>query len=327
VCVGTPPGFFAIRQFYAQFPQVTDREVIACLERAATPQAPAQASTAPAQGTADPPARNEEVEPSAGPVRLAGYLAGPEDPREIVVFAHGSGSSRHSPRNRRVAGILNGAGLGTLLFDLLTAEEERDRANVFDIGLLAGRLAGVTGWLRAQPRAARAVIGYFGASTGAAAALWAAAEPGAGIAAVVSRGGRPDLARPRLAAVTAPTLLIVGGDDEVVLDLNRRARAELRCENDLALVPGATPPVRGAGHPRRGRRAGPGLVHQPLHAVDPAGTGLDEGCSPAAASSSRRSTPDPPQRFLPLPFSAQNAQVWAASVLTGTRPASTQAVI
>src|SRR5438445_5458454 len=176
----------------------------------------------------------------AGSVSLEGTVNLPRDARGIVVFAHGSGSSRHSPRNRYVAGVLNDAGLGTLLFDLLTPEEERDRANVFDIGLLAGRLAGVTGWLRAQPRAARAGVGYFGASTGAAAALWAAAEPGAGIAAVVSRGGRPDLAGPRLAAVTAPTLLIVGGHDEVVLDLNRRAQAELRCENDLAVVPGAT---------------------------------------------------------------------------------------
>jgi putative phosphoribosyl transferase len=111
---------------------------------------------------------------------------------------------------------------------------------VFDIGLLAGRLAEVTRWLRARRRAAQAAVGYFGASTGAAAALWAAAEPGAGIAAIVSRGGRPDLARPRLPAVTAPTLLIVGGRDEVVLDLNRRAQAELRCENDLAVVPGAS---------------------------------------------------------------------------------------
>jgi len=168
VCVGTPPGFFAIGQFYARFPQVTDEEVIACLERAAGPQAPAQASTAPAEGTADPPARNEEVEPSAGPVRLAGSLAVPETAPGIVVFAHGSGSSRHSPRNRYVAGILNNAGLGTLLFDLLTPEEEPNRANVFDIGLLVGRLAEVTGWLRAQPRAAHAAIGYFGASTGGA---------------------------------------------------------------------------------------------------------------------------------------------------------------
>ena len=240
VCVDTPRGFFAIGQFYARFPQVSDDEVIACLDRAAALQDPARAGTARAADAADPPARSEEVEPRAGVVRLAGYLAVPEGARGIVVFVHGSGSSRHSPRNRYVAGVLNDAGLGTLLFDLLTPEEELDRANVFDIGLLARRLAEVTGWLRAQPRAAQAAVGYFGASTGAAAALRAAAEPGAGIAAVVSRGGRPDLARPRLAAVTAPTLLIVGGRDEVVLDLNRRAQVELRCENDLAVVPGAT---------------------------------------------------------------------------------------
>ena len=240
VCVDTPREFFAIGEFYARFPQVSDEEVIACLERAAALQDQAQASTARAAGGADPPARSEDVVPRAGVVRLAGYLAVPAGARGIVVFVHGSGSSRHSPRNRYVAGVLNDAGLGTLLFDLLTPEEELDRANVFDIGLLARRLAEVTGWLRAQPRAAQAAVGYFGASTGAAAALRAAAEPGAGIAAVVSRGGRPDLARPRLAAVTAPTLLIVGGRDEVVLDLNRRAQAELRCENDLAGVPGAT---------------------------------------------------------------------------------------
>ena len=240
VCVDTPRGFFAIGEFYARFPQVSDGEVIACLDRAAALQDPAQASTARVAGGADPPARSEEVEPRAGVVRLAGYLAVPQNARGIVVFVHGSGSSRHSPRNRYVAGVLNDAGLGTLLFDLLTPGEEFDRANVFDIGLLARRLAEVTGWLRAQPCAAQAAVGYFGASTGAAAALRAAAEPGSGIAAVVSRGGRPDLARPRLAAVTSPTLLIVGGRDEVVLDLNRRAQAELCCENDLAVVPGAT---------------------------------------------------------------------------------------
>jgi len=240
VCVDTPRRFFAIGQFYARFPQISDEEVIACLERAAARQPPAQASTTGTAGAADPPTRSGEVEPAAGAVQLSGYLTVPEGAPEIVVFVHGSGSSRHSPRNRHVAGVLNDAGLGTLLFDLLTPEEEQDRANVFDIGLLAGRLVQVTGWLRAQPDAAQAAIGYFGASTGAAAALWAAAEPGIGIAAVVSRGGRPDLARPRLAAVTAPTLLIVGGRDEVVLDLNRRTQVELHCENDLAVVPGAT---------------------------------------------------------------------------------------
>jgi putative phosphoribosyl transferase len=235
VCVHTPTDFYAIGQFYADFSQTTDDEVIACLERASASRKPAAAAAA-----ADPPVRDEEVEPTAGEVRLAGYLTVPGNAAGIVIFAHGSGSSRHSPRNRYVARVLAEAGLGTLLFDLLTPDEELDRANVFDIGLLARRLTEVTGWLRAQPGAVGAAVGYFGASTGAAAALWAAAEPGAGIAAVVSRGGRPDLARPRLAAVPAPTLLIVGGRDEVVLDLNRRAQAELRCENHLTVVPGAT---------------------------------------------------------------------------------------
>jgi len=185
------------------------------------------------------PQRERDITLSSGPARLAGTLTVPEDAHGTVVFTHGSGSSRHSPRGRHVAAILNAAGLGTLLFDLLTPEEERHRSNVFDIGLLAGRLLDVTSGLRSMPGIPSA-LGYFGASTGAAAALSAAAMPGAGIAAVVSRGGRPDLARPRLAAVTAPTLLIVGGHDEVVLDLNRRAQAELRCENDLAVVPGAS---------------------------------------------------------------------------------------
>jgi putative phosphoribosyl transferase len=250
ICVSTPPGFLAIGEFYARFPQVPDDEVIALLRRAAPAQVAAQAPAPVAAGDAErsapgdtapgDTAPGEEVTAQAGKIRLAGRLTVPRDAAEIVVFAHGSGSSRHSLRNRYVAGVLNDAGLGTLLFDLLTAEEELNRANVFNVGLLAGRLTEVVSWLRAQPRAANAAIGYFGASTGAAAALWAAAEPGAGIAAVVSRGGRPDLARPRLGGVTAPTLLIVGGHDHVVLDLNRRAQAELRCQNDLAVVRGAT---------------------------------------------------------------------------------------
>jgi len=173
----------------------------------------------------------------AGP---AGRLTMPDQATGFVLFAHGSGSSRRSPRNRYVAAVLNQAGLGTLLFDLLTPDEETDRANVFDIGLLARRLIDVTGWLRSHPASAGLPVGYFGASTGAAAALWAAAEPGTGIAAVVSRGGRPDLAGRRLSSVRAPTLLIVGGRDDVVLGLNRQAQAELRCENQLAVVPGAT---------------------------------------------------------------------------------------
>jgi putative phosphoribosyl transferase len=237
VCVQTPRDFLAIGQFYADFSQATDDEVVACLRRAATP-VPAAGASAAAAG--DPPARDEEVEAIAGPVRLAGHLTVPGQATGIVVFAHGSGSSRHSPRNRYVAAVLSQAGLGTLLFDLLTPGEELDRASVFDIGLLARRLADVTGWLRGQDGAAGLPVGYFGASTGAAAALWAAAEPGAGIGAVVSRGGRPDLAGPRLGSVRAPTLLIVGGRDDVVLGLNHRAQAGLRCENHLAVIPGAT---------------------------------------------------------------------------------------
>jgi putative phosphoribosyl transferase len=139
-----------------------------------------------------------------------------------------------------VASVLNQARLGTLLFDLLTVAEERRRANVFDIDRLGRRLVEVTCWLRGRPDTVDLPIGYFGASTGAAAALWAAGRPDADIAAVVSRGGRPDLAGERLGAVTAPTLLIVGGRDLVVLDLNRSARSQLRCESRLVVIPGAT---------------------------------------------------------------------------------------
>ena len=183
---------------------------------------------------------DDEVDVQAGSIPLAGHLTVPERPSGIVVFAHGSGSSRHSKRNQFVASVLNRAGLATLLFDLLTAAEETDRSNVFDIELLAGRLVDATVWLRAQPIAAGLPVGYFGASTGAAAALSAAAAPGADIAAVVSRGGRPDLAADLLTAVEAPTLLIVGGDDRAVLSLNRLAQARLRCDADLIVVPGAT---------------------------------------------------------------------------------------
>jgi putative phosphoribosyl transferase len=157
------------------------------------------------------------------------------------MFAHGSGSSRHSPRNRYVAAMLNEARLATLLFDLLTPGEERDRANVFDIDLLARRLVDVTAWLRKEPELDGLPVGYFGASTGAAAALVAAAEPGAEVAAVVSRGGRPDLAGRRLEHVHAPTLLIVGGRDDIVLALNQQAQALLAApDTRLAVVSGAT---------------------------------------------------------------------------------------
>ena len=176
---------------------------------------------------------------SSGRARLAGHLTVPDNAQGLVVFTHGSGSSRHSPRGRHVAAILNAAGLGTLLFDLLTPEEERHRSNVFDIGLLAGRLLDVTTELATMTDIPRR-LGYFGASTGAAAALYAAADPAADVAAIVSRGGRPDLAGPKLAQVRAPTLLIVGGFDHAVIELNRAAQSDLRCENQLRIVPGAT---------------------------------------------------------------------------------------
>jgi len=236
VCLATPAQFFAVGQFYRNFLQTSDEEVVEFLERAAI-RAVAPTVTVSA---ADPPVRDEDVVVQTGAVRLVGHFTVPEVCSGLVVFAHGSGSSRHSPRNRFVAAALNSVGLGTLLFDLLTPDEEFERAAVFDIVLLADRLGAVTQWLEAQPEARGSRIGYFGASTGAGAALWAAAEPGSSIAAVVSRGGRPDLADPKLAQVRAPTLLIVGGRDEVVLDLNRQAQKRLRCESQLAVVPGAT---------------------------------------------------------------------------------------
>ncbi|MFH8520565.1 phosphoribosyltransferase family protein [Streptomyces gelaticus] len=236
ICLRAPRNFFAVGQFCTiDFSQVDDDEIVACLEEAAARSVSTRRTESRHAGLED-----REVDMRAGAVVLRGQLTVPAGASGVVVFAHGSGSSRHSPRNRFVAAGLNRAGLGTVLFDLLTEEEELDRANVFDTGLLARRLADVTGWLLGQPETEGLSVGYFGASTGAAAALWAAAEPGARIAAVVSRGGRPDLARPRLPAVTAPTLLIVGGHDQLVLDLNRKAQARLICENRLAVVPGAT---------------------------------------------------------------------------------------
>ncbi|WP_308167441.1 dienelactone hydrolase family protein [Catellatospora tritici] len=171
---------------------------------------------------------------------LPGTLAVPARPTGLVVFAHGSGSSRTSPRNRYVAGLLHHAGLATLLFDLLTEDEEDERGNVFDIELLAGRLSEVLTWRRTRPDLADLPLGLFGASTGAAAALWAAADDDLGVRAVVSRGGRPDLAATRLPGVRAATLLIVGGLDTAVLALNEEAAAELGGEHSVAVVPGAT---------------------------------------------------------------------------------------
>jgi len=193
------------------------------------------------RGNARRGASQRVVQVSSGPVQLEGSLELPQNPRGIVVFAHGSGSSRRSPRNSFVAATLRDAGLATLLLDLLTPGEDAEYAARFDIGLLTTRLAAAVKWVEAHPETAALPIGLFGASTGAAAALQVAAALRAEIRAVVSRGGRPDLAgRNALALVRAPTLLIVGGDDREVLALNERALEALKCEKELAVVPGAT---------------------------------------------------------------------------------------
>jgi len=244
VCLEAPEWFFAVGGCYERFGQTTDEEVRELLERAH--------AGGPAAGAAgaDPPRANggvdwarvthREVAIPVDGAEVPGDLRLPPAPSGLVIFAHGSGSSRLSPRNVQVAAALTAAGLGTLLFDLLTEAEEADRRNVFDIPLLAGRLVAATRWAGGEADLSGLPVGYFGASTGAAAALCAAADLGDSIRAVVSRGGRPDLAAPRLGDVTAPTLLIVGGNDEVVLELNEQALAELHCPRQLAVVPGAT---------------------------------------------------------------------------------------
>ena len=224
VCPLTPSSFAAVGQWYDDFSQTTDDEVRELLALAGTVE---RSITAPAAG-----------------VRLAGDLAIPHAPIGVVLFAHGSGSSRHSARNRRVAGALQDAGIATFLVDLLTAEEEvvdeRTRELRFDIELLAERLVALTTWLHAHPTTAGIPIGLFGASTGGGAALVAAARRPDLVDAVVSRGGRPDLAGSALGAVRAPTLLIVGGRDDLVLELNRSALEQLDCERELVVVPEAT---------------------------------------------------------------------------------------
>jgi putative phosphoribosyl transferase len=222
VAVETPEPFFAIGGWYSDFSPTSDDEVVELLVRATVSGAD-----------------KEVVIPAEGR-QLAGHLTIPSGARGLVVFAHGSGSGRHSPRNQAVARALNDAGLGTLLFDLLSLDEEADRTNVFDIPLLAGRLGAATAWLLDQDDTRALPIGFFGASTGAGAALWAAAEPDSPVRAIVSRGGRPDLAGARLDSVRAPTLLIVGGRDEAVLEMNRDAARHLACEHRIEVVPGAT---------------------------------------------------------------------------------------
>ncbi len=185
-----------------------------------------------------------EVQIRAGRAVLSGNLNIPKDASALILFAHGSGSSRHSPRNQFVARTLNDAGLATLLFDLLTHEEEtidmETRELRFNINLLAKRLVHATKWARQQKQTGDLRIGYFGSSTGGAAALVAAGEVPQDVGAIVSRGGRPDLAGEALPKVQAPTLLVVGGNDDIVIELNEQARDRMRCEAKLEIVPGAT---------------------------------------------------------------------------------------
>jgi putative phosphoribosyl transferase len=239
VCLEVTEHFFGLSEWYRDFRQVSDAEVVSLLERATTwanVHAPDSAGV------------RCEVEVPADGHLLPGELVVPRAATGLVVFAHGSGSSRLSPRNLEVAETLHRAGLATLLFDLLTEDESTNRTNVFDISLLASRMEQATCWLREPETASQLAVerlgdlslGYFGASTGAAAALVASTRPGIEVRAIVSRGGRPDLAGDALGSVEAPTLLVVGGDDRVVLDLNRQAQRELGGEGRLEIVPHAT---------------------------------------------------------------------------------------
>ncbi len=232
VCLVTPTPFYGVGQWYEDFRQTSDREVIELLRRAGT--------DGTTEVTPASPGELSDIKIPVGQIALEGSLVVPPGASGVVLFAHGSGSSRHSPRNQRTAASLRSCGFGTLLFDLLTFPESSDRRNVFDIELLAGRLLAATRWLRNRTEIGVLPLGYFGASTGGGAALWAAAEPGNDVSAVVSRGGRPDLAGSRLPDVRCPTLLIVGGADADVIELNRSAAGSLRCPWRLAVIPGAT---------------------------------------------------------------------------------------
>ena len=208
-----------------------------------------------------------------GMARLSGALAVPASPRGIVIFAHGSGSSRFSPRNVYAANRLQGEGFGTLLFDLLTEGESRDRRNVFDIALLAARVTEAIDWVAADARTAALPIGLFGASTGAAAALRAAAERPDKVMAIVSRGGRPDLAGPALPTVRAPTLLIVGGNDVPVIEMNRAAYRLLSCPKRFVIVPGASHLFEEPGTLEQVAEHALIWFQQHFHPASPEGTG------------------------------------------------------
>jgi putative phosphoribosyl transferase len=256
ICAVAPEKFHAVGAWYENFAQTSDHEVCDLL-RHASGQATSAESSPPASSAAVPtidadraavsktkapeiPIRETEVEIRSGDHLLRGTLTLPTGASAVVVFAHGSGSGRRSPRNQYVARVLQRAGLGTLLLDLLEEREADDRAKVFDIKGLAGRLQSAADWLQSQPDTRGLRLGSFGASTGAGAALWAAAISPQSVGAVVSRGGRPDLARAVLRSVTAPTLLIVGGNDELVLELNREALDLLTCTRELSVIAGAT---------------------------------------------------------------------------------------
>ena len=255
ICVYAPEDFYAIGQFYENFSQLADEEVTELLRRAAEPvlQNVVQDDPSDPEGSLNMiPGRQSQLDGIRREVSidlegatLEGTLVLPKGADGLVLFAHGSGSSRHSPRNRYVAQVLQAHGIATLLFDLLTRREESiDQYSGelrFDIPFLAKRLIGATKWILKSPDTKDLKVGYFGASTGAGAALVAAAELPDVVSAVVSRGGRPDLAEAALESVQAPTLLIVGGDDEPVIGMNREALAKLKCsDKKLVIVPGAT---------------------------------------------------------------------------------------
>jgi putative phosphoribosyl transferase len=242
-CLTIPQRLVGVGMWYHDFTPVSDEQVLALLAEAArdvaAPVAPTQVSSPRPPKAVRGDSGSEELSFDLDGVRLAGDLTVPASACGLVLFVHGSGSSRMSPRNRTVAQTLNDAGLATLLFDLLSEQEALRRELVFDVPLLAERLEVVTRWASSQPSLQSLPLGYFGASTGAAAALRAAAEIGDAVAAIVSRGGRPDLAGDRLSSVVSPTLLIVGGRDPEVLELNRHAAAHLHCPHDLVVVDGA----------------------------------------------------------------------------------------
>ena len=265
ICTITPEPFRAVGLWYQNFEQTSDEEVIDLLARSAAdsrsrgrkPRGRAAPDRDPGSVPCPFPMRRfpgdrnmnanprdqvteREAEIPAGRRKVRGILSLPRGTSAVVVFAHGSGSGRFSPRNQFVARALQQSQLGTLLIDLLEEDEANDRSLVFDIGLLADRLQCAADWIGQQRETRGMRLGYFGASTGAGAALVAAARSGEAVGAVVSRGGRPDLAGDSLPRVTAPTLLIVGGDDEAVLPLNREAYEQLRCPRKLEIVPGAT---------------------------------------------------------------------------------------